>query len=44
MDNACTLYPRIIKVAIAQLRDFVPRLEGGSIQSQPQDDHQANVW
>jgi methionyl-tRNA formyltransferase len=44
VDNACTLYARITKVALAQLRDLVPRLQSGSIRAQPQDDDQANVW
>lgn len=44
VDNAHTLYTRITKVALAQLRDFVPRLETGSIQFQPQDHDHANVW
>jgi methionyl-tRNA formyltransferase len=43
-DNAHTLYTRITRVALAQLRDFVPRLETGSIQLKPQDHDLANVW
>jgi len=29
---------------MAQLRDFVPRLEGGSIHPEPQDEDKANIW
>ena len=43
-DNAHTLYERISKVAIAQLREFVPRLANGSIQLMPQRHSLANSW
>jgi len=43
-DTASTLYKRITKVALAQLRDLVPNLDCGSIQPQPQDHDKANVW
>jgi len=43
-DDAASLYASITKVAIEQLRDFVPRLAEGRCQRIPQDVRQANVW
>jgi methionyl-tRNA formyltransferase len=43
-DNAADLYERITVVAMAQLRDFVPRLSETNIQLQPQDHSLANTW
>jgi len=43
-DDARSLYTRITKVAMEQIRDFVPRLASGSFQRQPQDHSLANVW
>lgn len=44
LDDAAVLYERITEVAMAQLRDFVPRLARGDIQPQPQDLGLANIW
>lgn len=43
-DDAKTLYERISKIALAQLREFVPRLADGSIQLMPQNHRIANSW
>jgi methionyl-tRNA formyltransferase len=43
-DDAKTLYNRITKVAMEQIRTFVPRLADGSFERQPQDHTLANVW
>jgi methionyl-tRNA formyltransferase len=43
-DDACTLYARITDIAMAQLREFLPKLENGCIQLQPQNHQLANVW
>jgi methionyl-tRNA formyltransferase len=43
-DDAGTLYARITKLAMAQLRDFVPRLANGSITPTPQNNSLANTW
>jgi methionyl-tRNA formyltransferase len=43
-DNASSLYARITKVALSQLRNIVTCLESGSIQPQPQDDDKSNIW
>ena len=43
-DNARTLYERISKLAMIQLRDFVPRLANSSIQPTPQVHSLANTW
>jgi len=43
-DNAYTLYERITKLAMIQLREFVPLLEQGRIQPTPQDHSLANIW
>lgn len=43
-DDAHTLYHRISHIALAQLREFVPRLANGSIQLMPQNHAIANSW
>lgn len=43
-DNADTLYERISKIALAQLREFVPQLANGSIQLMPQSHSLASSW
>jgi len=43
-DDAANLYERVTEVALAQLRDFVPRLAAGEIPRTPQDHQLANVW
>jgi len=43
-DNASTLYDRITRLALVQLRDFVPRLAEGEIHPIPQDHNLANTW
>ncbi len=43
-DNAHTLYERISKIALAQLREFVPRLANVSIQLMPQSHRLAKNW
>ena len=43
-DDAGSLYARITEVALDQIREFVPLLESGQHQPQPQDHSKANVW
>ena len=43
-DDATNLYKRVTEVALAQLREFVPRLATGEIQRIPQDHRLVNVW
>lgn len=43
-DDAASLYERVTEIAMAQLRDFVPRLANGDIQPQPQDHELATTW
>ena len=43
-DDAANLYERVTEIALAQLREFVPRLAAGEIQRVPQDHRVANVW
>ena len=43
-DDASTLYERITNVALAQLRDFVPKLANRSLQPTPQKHKLANSW
>jgi len=43
-DDAANLYDRVTEIALAQLREFVPRLAAGEIQRIPQDHRLANVW
>lgn len=43
-DNANTLYDRISQIALAQLREFVPKMANGSIQLMPQYHILANSW
>lgn len=43
-DDANDLYKKITDTALAQISDFLPRLEEGSNQRLPQDHTQANIW
>lgn len=43
-DDAGRLYNRITEVAMAQIRDIVPRLEDGGFRRVVQDGRFANVW
>lgn len=43
-DDTSNLYERVTQIAIAQLREFVPRLAAGEIQRIPQEHRLANVW
>ncbi|SEK59527.1 methionyl-tRNA formyltransferase [Ectothiorhodospira marina] len=43
-DDARTLYTRVTEVAMGQIREFVPLLESGRYQPQPQEHSKANVW
>lgn len=43
-DDAYTLYNRISRIALAQLREFVPRLSNGTIQLVPQNHAISNSW
>lgn len=43
-DDATKLYERVTEVALAQLRQFVPRLATGETQTILQDHRLANVW
>jgi methionyl-tRNA formyltransferase len=43
-DDARILYERITKIALSQLREFVPRLANSSIQLMPQTHSLANSW
>ena len=43
-DDAASLYQRVSEIAMAQLREFVPRLAAGEIQRIPQDHRLANFW
>lgn len=43
-DDAVSLYERIIEVATAQIRAFLPDLESGRFQRRPQNHEKANSW
>lgn len=43
-DDAASLYERITKVALNQIREFVPRITCGNFQKIPQNHCVANVW
>jgi methionyl-tRNA formyltransferase len=43
-DTAKTLYDKITDTALRQIQEFVPQLEQGNFQRQPQDHAQANIW
>ena len=43
-DDARSLYERITRVAISQIRDFVPRLTNKTYERYPQDHQKANIW
>lgn len=43
-DDAASLYDRMIDVALAQVRDFVPCLADGTYERVPQDHNLANTW
>lgn len=43
-DTARTLYDRILETAMAQIGDFLPKLENGSFRSTAQDRSLATYW
>lgn len=43
-DDAKSLYNKVTKTALNQIKDFVPRIESGSLFRQKQDEALANVW
>ena len=43
-DDVGTLYDKIIKVALKQVADFLPRLESGRIRRIKQNSSKANYW
>lgn len=43
-DDAKSLYNKVTKTALNQIKDFVPRIESGSFFRQKQDESLANVW
>ena len=44
LDDAETLYNKLIQTAEAQVMDFLGRLEDNSYERIPQDDSRANLW
>lgn len=43
-DNAESLYEKIIKVALDQMREFIPNLKNNSISSVKQNESLSNTW
>lgn len=43
-DDAGTLYARMTEVALAQISEFMPKLESGRFERTPQDDTLTNAW
>ncbi len=43
-DDAESLYNKVTKTALNQIKDFVPQIESGSILRQKQDEALTNVW
>lgn len=43
-DDAGSLYARMSTTALAQIEDFLPRLQAGTLVRRPQDHFLANTW
>ena len=43
-ENAASLYEKIIKVALDQIREFLPKLKNGNIPRIKQNDSQSSTW
>ncbi len=44
VDDARSLYDKVIKTALSQIEDFLPQLESGNYITVKQDSAKANIW
>jgi methionyl-tRNA formyltransferase len=43
-DDACSIYDKVIKIALSQIDEFIPQLKEGNYLRNKQNDQLSNIW